>query len=975
MKRKLLNAVLFASALAVVGTFSSCKDNDEDLRQEMKQDNMTLQQKVDQLNQELAALKATQAECCEYCKGQIEIILRRLGVAEGDIDELTRKILDLSGKVTDPTTLKEEIQKEINESLRDLGFVDENGQVVATYNDIVQDITNITNLITGTNGLQDRINALEQILNGIDLNALQQQVNSNSTEIQNINIKIDTELTRINTQLTTLGNTITALGTQVDDLQNELGNLSTDLSSLKTQIEGQIQTINTSITNINSSLNTLTTSLSETDRKATSALEMAQENKTAIETLNLVTIPLLQARIDGLEDRIEDLESYKDTSEQEIQTLKSGLDSLTDEVGSLQTTVTELETKYNDLDTRIGGIEQTLSTLASKDDLENLAIKVQKNADDIALLQGQVNQLMKVYDYLNSLISGIIMQQAVNPLFGNFSLPIGVQSNMLVNYWGRYTGAKDLVFPSYIQAEGIDGMLTQSDAQMLAGSFDALTIKNGDYLLDDAGLGTVYLTINPANVNFTGGNLQLETSGGNLCGAELRNVRRSYHDITFGGTRAENNGFYEADVVLPANGAAINKTTIEITDGLKSSVKNVLKDPRNKKNLLTLARKVFDQVSEGLPAYCLAAYWNAEDGNGSKKMSVRSNYDLAVATFRPLSYNTYKGQSIDKKFPTRGPLKTVQEYLDEHFNNDRFHFDLGNTTINVKEVEFNFNLDKFELTYTGEIIAHSDGVDVKVRDKEGNIIEGKTDPFSVTVTSTDIKPLIDDLNRQLNAQIDVWNGQLKSHFDEAMNELVDNVNSEVKRALDDLQLNINNQIDDILTDIKSDLAGKLQPFMNKVNKLIEKYNDVADRLNKFLEDPNHYLQVNLIYNAGGGDLASVSNDVNDPTIVTPNGGNAFQVIATSYTMELVAPAYKKFVAVTNVWDKAGNSAKNGNATLKSELQKINKGGNLCKVLPGRAKRIAVDASNMKSGYKYEIVYTAVDYRGYTSTQHFYLKIK
>ena len=104
---------------------------------------------------------------------------------------------------------------------------------------------------------------------------------------------------------------------------------------------------------------------------------------------------------------------------------------------------------------------------------------------------------------------------------------------------------------------------------------------------------------------------------------------------------------------------------------------------------------------------------------------------------------------------------------------------------------------------------------------------------------------------------------------------------------------------------------------------------------------------------------------------------------TSYTAELLAPAYKKWVAVTNVWntsedavkDKVGGqivaSAQNGDATLKAALADANNGENMNRIVFGTTRNGKL--GTLQSGKVYEISYSAVDFHGKVAARKFYVR--
>lgn len=89
------------------------------------------------------------------------------------------------------------------------------------------------------------------------------------------------------------------------------------------------------------------------------------------------------------------------------------------------------------------------------------------------------------------------------------------------------------------------------------------------------------------------------------------------------------------------------------------------------------------------------------------------------------------------------------------------------------------------------------------------------------------------------------------------------------------------------------------------------------------------------------------------TMGTPVKGTSVTLLPTSYSLELFAPAYKKFVKCTS-----------SNASdLKSD--------ELGKVINGTVDEINV--SGLKSGQTYEFLYEAVDYHGKVFAKKYYIR--
>ena len=88
------------------------------------------------------------------------------------------------------------------------------------------------------------------------------------------------------------------------------------------------------------------------------------------------------------------------------------------------------------------------------------------------------------------------------------------------------------------------------------------------------------------------------------------------------------------------------------------------------------------------------------------------------------------------------------------------------------------------------------------------------------------------------------------------------------------------------------------------------------------------------------------------------------LVPTSLTLETLAPAYKKFVAVTDVFNAADGSEADASIGVTA-----NKGNNMLKVLDAE-KTCTITG---QAGYIYEITYTAVDYHGKVAAKRFYVQ--
>ena len=97
-------------------------------------------------------------------------------------------------------------------------------------------------------------------------------------------------------------------------------------------------------------------------------------------------------------------------------------------------------------------------------------------------------------------------------------------------------------------------------------------------------------------------------------------------------------------------------------------------------------------------------------------------------------------------------------------------------------------------------------------------------------------------------------------------------------------------------------------------------------------------------------------------------GTKADIYPTTYCGELFAPAFRKFVAVSNICDAEGQPVDD------AEVKSFNEQNNLLQVI-NPTKTDVVRLEGLQAGYKYEIVYSAVDFSGKVVAKKYYLNVK
>ena len=210
---------------------------------------------------------------------------------------------------------------------------------------------------------------------------------------------------------------------------------------------------------------------------------------------------------------------------------------------------------------------------------------------------------------------------------------------MLATFFGE-APSQGIEFPTvrgryYVDQEAIE--LTEEDLERI-GITDIYTAEEGEILMDDAedNAGTLYFTVNPTSASLAGSTFELVNSRDESAVVDFTPAYLSDHLLSFGWTRAANNGFYETSVKInPENVKSFVPTIYLNADS--SYIVQKIKDVRNNFNRKTaadLAASVFDLSGEILPAYGMKTTWY--DVNGAH--SVISSYSLGIAAITPLSY-------------------------------------------------------------------------------------------------------------------------------------------------------------------------------------------------------------------------------------------------------------------------------------------------------------------------------------------------
>lgn len=581
---------------------------------------------------------------------------------------------------------------------------------------------------------------------------------------------------------------------------------------------------------------------------------------------------------------------------------------------------------YTDLKDKVDAHIRAIEDLRRKDEAaarkftETLNARLQKIEGSVANETEARKKVQAVYDqafdYLvNKNLTGIAINATENPVLGYYNAAfLGSKLNLISSFYGT--------------------AVPNQDWDITKGEF----LNNGD-------AGKIYITLNPNEIDpecIT--DLKLVDSQGNEAkgfklGDEEGNIIKPTDKVlTYGFTKAASaNGFYEVPVRAtdPANDDfSLNKGE------LKEAAKNIVAKLQNPKesnlNLSQIATTLYRSVNNQLKAYTVKATYylydptvTNEDGTKGalvEKHQVAPTYDMAAFAVKPLSFNTLKDNQS---------LKNLGLALDKYMIptlSDKLGKFMDALDVQVELSEDKKNLNVYTIVALADVTVQYDNATKKAWfEKNGAPIAG-SEIKNVTevekITSTDLE-----------------GGHVQNVY-------------KIKTT--------DSTIADVVKELNDQLSTKLQPVKdaiqnaaNKWDSAIQPVNTLLHKINAKIGNVNELLQPTLLYKSTktnswntlstlGGKLGTRMTGINGSTVL----------VATSWTGELLAPAYKKkvYVKEPGAYVTLMDGSKTSDKTPFS----------------GSTQKVLFTAE--KPG-RYTIVYEAVDYSGISVTKEYHITVE
>lgn len=558
---------------------------------------------------------------------------------------------------------------------------------------------------------------------------------------------------------------------------------------------------------------------------------------------------------------------------------------------------------YKNLKGQVDGVDARVSALERLRLTDSIAAKKITDALDHRLdsVSGSLSNALNIL--LEQKLDGITVNATENPVTG---------------YWNAsFTGLNLKLASSFygVAAEGNEDW----------------DVKANQVLGKGGNAGYLYVSLNPTEIDPSLVKVELVNSQGEPAkGFKLGDIDNTDKVLTFG-TKAATvsaNGFYQVPVIAsdPQNDG------VEFDKGaLAAAAKNALNELRNPKendlDLSMIASALYKNIPV-LTAYGVKAeyyLYNPDTQNLELHKTIKhavSDYDIAAVAVKPVSFNFLKDNAT---------LDKLSDWAVENF----------------RLPSLSSKLDKF-----------ADALDVKVT--------LSADKQNINVYT--IVALMDVTAKQDPTTKSVWfykDGE-KIEGSEIKNAELTTVTTTTLNTETGLHTQYvykitttDSTIADVVDELNTQIAGKLEPIKNDINKVGDKWENVIAKVNPLLKkvaskigSANKLLQPTILYvdqNGNPNTLSTIGGRLGGTRFV---GTGATTLYPTSWTAELLAPAYKKSISV---------ETENGTPVdPKIASVTLTDGTSAAEPFAGSVNKVIFNAEKADT---YTIVYKAIDYSG------------
>lgn len=1014
MKKKFINGLLMvAMFVGATSSLVSCKDYDDEksvnLQEQFANEDAKLKALIDELDRTLSDRIQTLRNEFETCRDKCTKTREDLDLLTTNYNEFHQWVIDnvytksevynkqetineIIAKLADYYTkqeiddkfaaldyytqaqvdsliaaIKQDMTNEIEakmDTLKDYVTASEMAETLTEYYDkndidsIIKNLPPAQNIIYGDTTIVNNYITYGDttIVNNITNNYITEGVDSEKV-VSIFNEQIQSYVDRIN-ELTTVINHVRDLAqtdsVRIDSLEKITEGLNgrlTDVTNRVTDAEVRLVEDSLKIANLNDLYNQLKDTLAN---YATIEYVDAADQKLneRIDTILNKVVPALEQEIKDARTYAEELaDSVGNLLTEAIRTVNERIDATNDSIDRVAENLGDLKDAYEqyvqDNDARVKDVEDRLDSVEDRlDTVES----------DIESIQ---TRLEWIENSMAKFISSITLNGTENPVFGEFSLPADIRSNILAAYHGY--AANGVVFPAadetYYASSADFNRITSADWNDVLSKVNGAINQTGGQVLvtadgKEGNAGTLYLTVNPTNRDFTGTEFTMINSQNQESNVKLSGLKKSDKVLKYGWNRARQegeqspNGFYETKATITKE-AVNNDPRIRLDLDL-AGVKDVIRDVQSWQNGISatnIATTFYQNVHNVLEADAVKATWT-DDVTG-EEMSVVSQYGIGAVTVKPLSFSFmkdyhYNNQLLKVETFANDIIDKLQEVLLKYVDLANVKYDqIAKYILAVKYV--GYDVDTQTMTVTVKVPEGTFKETVKIVTNDSGTKQ-ETVWYINEDGTYNVNIRFSALDEFMQTLITVYGGE------QEVKDNIDKVIANIKSLVD--------EVGDYLDLIEDDLSNLTSTF--GLDKIFN-YVDIANsHFNRWL-NPNKYVQpLLLIHNNDGYKRLSRSSRKASKVSST-----SFTLIPTTYNVEVLSPAYKKLIVATRVLDADGNNNVEARNTFNAQ-------SNINTVIDGEWQSFNVD---IEKGYTYEILYMALDYSGQIAARKYYVKAK
>ena len=576
-------------------------------------------------------------------------------------------------------------------------------------------------------------------------------------------------------------------------------------------------------------------------------------------------------------------------------------------------------------------------------DVADALAQIKINRDSIKTLNARIDtvnhRIGTIIEALRNMVTSVTINATSNSILSNSKVFPGLDMQIVGAAYGEPINAQGQ-FPSKQSGLSEDAIAGVENLKGFYKWQNNQLITNEDE--NGYNAGKMYFTLNPSNTNPNKLKSLTLVNSQNTEIFKLGTVTESKEVLTWGITRADGDTFeptlWEAPIKYDATSVkALELKNIINFSALKNNVKNIInaaKDVDSKSTAKSAAKTVLKETATAvanllnskipaMPAVALKATW--EDTVGVR--SVLSDYSIAATAYKPLSFSEFNGVSIgtDIDFTkVDNAVAKIVKKLQNELNNIKGA--VSKIDINNIEVKGDFSRS---YTFYYELKTKKD------------LIPGTTQYIKLQFIN--------------NLKIVGKGGDAPELA--AWDKIGDKPDGWYK--LDEFAVNYNDDIKNLVESIQD--GFDVAPLINEVASAIKSANNAANRVANLEKDVTDFLEsyINRTIN-----FVSTGRFLEPILLVNSNDGirratgtyeaGKYTFVPTTMNYELIAPAFKKYIAVLD---------KNGKVIAGS--QKILTKGD--KDFSSVELELTTDAA--------QIVYAAMDFRGYQVAKVYNVTVK